>query len=224
MSETAWLAVFRFGASCVRALEYPTHPAWAFDVGVNGKPHLFGNLTDLAPAASSLAELKSWVDEQFDPACSWKDIEWLRSIWDGNLVIKGVMSVEDAKAAFAAGADAIVVSNHGGRQLDGVASSIEMTARIRDALGDDLTIIMDGGVRSGQDVLKAIANGAQFVLIGRPWIWALAGRGQKGLDALLRTFRSEMHVSMALTGAPKIADVTDKILDGHHHERTSNEN
>ncbi len=194
-------------------LEYPTHPKWAFDVGVKGKPHVFGNLADFVPSAKSIIDFKAWVDAQFDPSCTWKDIEWLRSIWDGNLIIKGILSVEDAKAAVAAGADGIVVSNHGGRQLDSVSSSINMTPRIRDAVGDKTIIIMDGGVRSGQDIVKALANGAQSVLIGRPWIWALAARGQAGLDALLRTFKSEMNVSMALTGAPKIADITSKILD-----------
>ncbi|MCF6274421.1 MAG: alpha-hydroxy-acid oxidizing protein, partial [Robiginitomaculum sp.] len=116
---------------------------------------------------------------------------------------------EDAQAAVAAGADAIVVSNHGGRQLDGVSSSINMVAPIRDAVGDKTTIIMDGGVRSGQDIVKAIANGAQSVMIGRPWIWALAARGEAGLGALLRTYKAEMDVSMALTGARAIADISD---------------
>ena len=113
----------------------------------------------------------------------------------------------------AAGADGIVVSNHGGRQLDGVSSSINMTPRIRDAVGDKTTIIMDGGIRSGLDVVKAIANGADFTMIGRAWIWALAARGQGGLDALLRTFKSEMDVAMALTGVTDIADITSNILD-----------
>jgi len=202
------------GLSKLRAgLEYQTHPAWAFDVGVKGKPHTFGNLADFVPSAKSIVDFKAWVDAQFDPSCTWKDIEWLRSIWDGNLIIKGILSTEDAKAAVAAGADGIVISNHGGRQLDGVSSSINMTSKIRDAVGDKTTIIMDGGVRSGQDVVKAVANGAQTVLIGRPWIWALAARGQAGLDALLRTFKAEMNVSMALTGAPSITDISSEILD-----------
>jgi len=202
------------GLSKLRAsLEYPTHPAWALDVGVKGKPHTFGNLADFVPSAKSIVDFKAWVDAQFDPSCTWKDIEWLRSIWDGNLIIKGILSTEDAKAAVAAGADGIVISNHGGRQLDGVSSSINMTSKIRDAVGDNTTIIMDGGVRSGQDIVKAVANGAQTALIGRPWIWALAARGQAGLDALLRTFKAEMNVSMALTGAPSITDISSEILD-----------
>ncbi len=202
------------GFGKIRAgLEYPLHPKWAFDVGVKGKPHSFGNLSDLVPSAKSLADFKAWIDAQFDPSCTWADIEWLRSIWDGNLVIKGILGVEDAKAAMRSGADGIVVSNHGGRQLDGVSSTINMVPRIRDALGDQTTIIMDGGVRSGQDIVKAVANGAQAAMIGRPWIWALAARGEAGLDALLSTFKAEMDVSMALTGAPIIADISDEILD-----------
>ena len=204
------------GLSKLRAgLEYPTHPAWALDVGVKGKPHTFGNLADFVPSAKSIVDFKAWVDAQFDPSCTWKDIEWLRSIWDGNLIIKGILSTEDAKAAVAAGADGIVVSNHGGRQLDGVSSSINMTSKIRDAVGDKTSVIMDGGVRSGQDIVKAIAKGAQTVLIGRPWIWALAARGEAGLDALLRTFKAEMHVSMALTGVTNITDISGKIIDTH---------
>ena len=195
------------------ALEYPTHPKWLLDVAIKGKPHLFGNLEKLVPSARSLADFKDWVDSQFDPTCTWKDIEWLRSIWDGDLIIKGVLSPEDAKEAVASGADAIVVSNHGGRQLDGVSSSINMTPRIRDVVGDKTMIIMDGGVRSGQDIVKAVANGADFTLIGRAWIWALAARGQDGLEALLATFKSEMDVSMALTGVTNIANITSGVLD-----------
>ena len=195
------------------AMEYPMHPKWLIDVAIKGKPHMFGNLEKLVPTATSLADFKDWVDSQFDPSCTWKDIEWLRSIWDGNLIIKGVLNIDDTKDAVNAGADGIVVSNHGGRQLDGVSSSINMTPRIRDAVGNKTVIIMDGGVRSGQDVVKALANGAHSVLIGRAWIWALAARGEKGLDALLHTFKSEMDVSMALTGAPSLVDISDKILD-----------
>ncbi|HHL42873.1 MAG TPA: L-lactate dehydrogenase [Hellea balneolensis] len=195
------------------ALEYPLHPQWLLDVAIKGKPHMFGNLTEVLPKAQSLTGFKDWVDAQFDPSCTWKDIEWLRNIWDGNLVIKGVLSAEDAKAAILAGADGVVVSNHGGRQLDGVSSSIHKVADIRHALGDKAVILMDGGVRSGQDIVKAVACGADAALIGRAWIWALAARGQAGLDALLATFKSEMHVSMALTATTKISDLNPDILE-----------
>ncbi len=195
------------------ALEYPIHPKWLMDVAIKGKPHMFGNLSEFVPNAKSLTDFKAWVDAQFDPSCTWKDIEWLRSIWDGNLIIKGILSSEDAKSAALAGADGIIISNHGGRQLDGVSSTIDMTSRIRNAIGDKTVIIMDGGVRNGQDVVKALSSGANFTLIGRAWIWALAARGQTGLDALLKTFKSEMDVSMALTGTSSIADLTKNILE-----------
>jgi len=159
-------------------LDYAAHPAWALDVGVNGKPLVFGNLAEYAPGASTPADFKQWVDERFDASVTWKDIEWLRGQWDGNLIIKGVLDAEDATAAADAGANAVVVSNHGGRQLDGVASSIAATPMIVDAVGGRVDVLTDGGVRSGQDVVKALACGAKAVLIGRPWIWAIAARGQ----------------------------------------------
>jgi len=153
------------------------------------------------------------VDAQFDPSCTWKDIEWLRAHWDGKLILKGILSPDDARSAVRAGADGIVISNHGGRQLDGVSSTIAMTPRIVDVIAGKTTIWMDGGVRSGQDILKALASGADGVLIGRPWVYAIAARGQAGLSHLLRMFKAEMKVSMALTGISKIADITEEILD-----------
>ncbi len=195
------------------ALEYPLHPPWLFDVGIKGKPHMFGNLSELVPSARSITDFKNWIDEQFDPSCTWKDIEWLREIWDGKLIIKGILCPEDAKSAVKAGADAIVISNHGGRQLDGVSSGIAMTPRIKDALDDTTTILMDGGVRSGQDIVKAVASGADAVLMGRPWVWALAAQKQKGLENFLNTIKSEMRVSMALTGTTNIAEISGEIFD-----------
>jgi L-lactate dehydrogenase (cytochrome) len=194
-------------------LDYAAHLPWAYDVGFKGKPLIFGNLADYVPSASRPGDFKKWVDSQFDASVTWKDIEWLRASWDGDLVIKGVLDPDDAKEAASAGADAVVVSNHGGRQLDGVSSSIRMTPRIVEAVGDRLAVLMDGGVRSGLDVVKALASGARAVLIGRPWIWAMAGRGEPGLAALLRTFKAEMKVAMALTGTPRIADISEGTLD-----------
>ena len=196
------------------ALEYPRHPKWLMDVAIKGKPHNFGNLAEFVPSAKSIVDFKAWVDEQFDPSCTWKDIEWLRSVWDGKLIIKGVLNPEDAGAAVSAGADGIIVSNHGGRQLDGVSSAINMVSKVRDKLGDKATILMDGGVRNGQDIVKAMASGADAALIGRAWIWALAARGEAGLGALLRTFKSEMNVSMALTGVTDISEINADIIDG----------
>ncbi len=194
-------------------IEYAMHPGWAFDVGVRGKPHIFGNLARYVPKATTPNEFKAWVDAQFDPSVTWKDIEWLRSIWGGNLVIKGILSPEDAVAAADTGADAVVVSNHGGRQLDGVSSTVSMLPRVVNAISGRVPVLMDGGVRSGLDVIRAVASGATATLIGRPWIWAVAARGEAGLKALLRTFKGEMKVGQALTGAPSIAHLTADIID-----------
>ncbi len=194
-------------------LSYLSHPAWLLDVGIRGKPHVFGNLADYVPTANTPADFKDWVDSQFDPSVTWHDIEWLRSQWNGNLIIKGILDPEDAVAAVRAGADAVIVSNHGGRQLDTVSSTAAMVPRITDAVGNSATVLMDGGVRNGQDVVKAVALGAQAAMIGRPWIYALAARGEQGLTAMLENFRSEIHVSMALTGTTGLDQLTPEILD-----------
>jgi L-lactate dehydrogenase (cytochrome) len=165
------------------------------------------------PKATRPAHFKKWVDAQFDASVTWADIEWLRGRWKGDLIIKGVLDPGDAKAAANAGADGIIISNHGGRQLDGVSSTIRMTPHIVDAVGDRLAVLMDGGIRSGLDVVRALASGARGVLVGRPWIWALAGRGEAGLSGLLRTFKAEMTVAMALTAATRIAAITGDTLD-----------
>ncbi|MEZ5895721.1 MAG: L-lactate dehydrogenase [Parvularculaceae bacterium] len=195
------------------AISYLLHPGWTFDVGVNGKPHVFGNLADYVPDATNPNGFREWIESQIDPSVTWKDIEWLRSIWDGKLVIKGVLSREDAVAAADCGADAVVVSNHGGRQLDGVASSVSVLPRIVDAVGARSEIFIDGGVRSGQDVLKARALGAAAAMIGRPWVYALAAKGESGVRQLLSTLKGEMKVSMTLTGSPTMNEVTAAILD-----------
>ncbi len=194
-------------------LSYLLHPDWTYDVGVKGKPHTFGNLERYVPDARTPADFAAWITNQIDASVTWKDIEWLRSVWEGDLVIKGVLTPEDAAEAVQAGADGIVVSNHGGRQLDGVSSSIEALPRIAVAVGDKTAVLMDGGVRSGLDVVKAVASGAKAVLIGRPWIYAVAARGEQGLLALLRNFENEMKVAMSLTGARTIGEITGDILD-----------
>ncbi|MDT8368558.1 MAG: L-lactate dehydrogenase [Longimicrobiales bacterium] len=190
------------------------HPRWAWDVGVRGRPHLFGNLIDYVPDASSPEDFRGWVNAQFDPSVTWDEIAWLREIWAGPIVVKGVLTPEDAVAAADAGADAVIVSNHGGRQLDGVSSAIRMLPRVVDAAGERLDVLLDSGVRSGQDVLRALALGAKAVLIGRPWIWAMAARGAPGLRALLETFHAELKTTMQLTGCTAIADVTPDVLEG----------
>ncbi|MDX1569453.1 MAG: L-lactate dehydrogenase [Xanthomonadales bacterium] len=195
-------------------LSYLAHPAWLLDVAILGKPHVFGNLAEYVPSANTPADFKDWVDSQFDPSVTWKDIEWLRSQWDGKLIIKGILEPEDALAAVQVGADAVIVSNHGGRQLDGVSATATMVPRIVDAVEDSAAVLMDGGVRNGQDVVKAVALGAQAAMIGRPWVFALAARGEKGLAAMLESFRSEIHVTMALTGTTAVDQLTAEILEG----------
>lgn len=194
-------------------VDYCLHPTWLFDVGIGGKPHVFGNLHGYVPKATTPSDFREWVEAQFDPAATWTDIEKLRSDWDGNLVIKGVLTREDAIAAVNAGADAIIVSNHGGRQLDGVSSSIGVLPRLADAVEGRGKVLVDGGVRSGQDILRAVAAGADAALIGRPWIYALAARGQAGLARLLALIKHDLKVAMALTGATKIGEINSEILD-----------
>ena len=188
-------------------------PGWVADVAMGGKPLTFGNLSALVPDASNLNSYKAWIDSQFDTSVTWKDIAWLRSIWPGKLLLKGILEVEDALAAAAIGADGVIVSNHGGRQLDSVASSISKLSAIADAVGERAEVYMDGGVRSGVDVFKAIALGARGVLIGRPWIWALAGAGVTGLTDLLATFQREFEVAMALTGVTRVSDIRRELID-----------
>ena len=194
-------------------LDYLAHPRWAVDVGLKGKPHTFGNLDDLVTKASTLADFKAWIDGQLDATVTWKDIEWVRAAWDGDLIIKGILSAEDAIAAFDAGADGIVVSNHGGRQLDSVSSTIAILPRVLDAVGGRGTVIIDSGIRTGQDILKAKALGADMTLIGRPWVYANAARGEQGIRNLLSAMKEEMQVSMALTGVNTIQEVDHRILD-----------
>ena len=194
-------------------LDYLAHPRWAVDVGLKGKPHTFGNLDDFVTKATTLADFKAWIDGQLDATVTWKDIEWLRAAWDGELIIKGILSTEDAIAAFDAGADGIVVSNHGGRQLDSVSSTIAILPRVLDAVGGRGTVIIDSGIRTGQDILKAKALGADMTLIGRPWVYANAARGEQGIRNLLSAMKGEMQVSMALTGVNTIQEVDQRILD-----------
>ena len=190
-----------------------TSPAWVFDVGLRGKPHNFGNLSDQVADPNDLNQYKAFIDAQFDPTVTWKDIAWLREQWHGKLLIKGVLEVEDAKAAADAGADGVVVSNHGGRQLDGVASSISKLKPVSDAVGSEIEVLMDGGVRNGVDVLKAVALGARGVLIGRPWVYAAAAGGQTALEKLLALFQEEIAIAMALMGVTSIADINSDMIE-----------
>ncbi|WFL78963.1 L-lactate dehydrogenase [Altererythrobacter arenosus] len=188
-------------------IEYFSHPHWLWNVALRGGPLTFGNIAQYAPAARALTDFKEWVDSQFDPSVNWGDIAWLRDQWKGELIIKGILDPQDARDAKRIGADALVVSNHGGRQLDGVASGAAMLPRVADALHDDLPLIVDGGVRSGQDVVKALALGARAVMIGRPWIYAVAAQGEAGLLRLLTMFKLDMKTALGLSGYPHASQV-----------------
>jgi L-lactate dehydrogenase (cytochrome) len=201
------------GAPLAKAMQLLLRPRWLFDVGIMGKPHQFGNVLEAVADPSDFDSFKRFVDEQFDPSVTWKDIQWLRSLWQGKLIIKGVMSAEDAQAAADAGADGVVVSNHGGRQLDGVASCISKLPEVVAAVGGRIEVLMDGGVRSGSDVVKAAALGANGVLIGRPWVWALAGSGEKGLARYLSMLQQEIAVTMALMGVNRIDELNTDLLE-----------
>ena len=200
-------------ARAVKAWEIGRHPQWLIDVALRGKPHGFGNLADRVPDPGRLEAFTAWVASQFDSSVTWKDIEWLRTVWKGKLLIKGVLEPEDAKAAVAAGADGVIVSNHGGRQLDSVASSVSKLPHILAAVGDKADVFMDGGVRSGIDVFKAVALGAKGVLIGRPWVWALAAQGQTGVRDMLAIMRQELRIAMALSGVNSIAEIGRDAID-----------
>lgn len=188
------------------------HPRWLFDVQMGGKPHVFGNLAKALPDARTMAEFGPWVARNFDPSLTWKDLEWIRQHWAGPIVVKGILDPEDAREAAKAGVDGIVVSNHGGRQLDGVLSGARALPPIADAVGDDLTLLVDGGIRSGLDVVKALALGAKGVLLGRAWAWALGGAGQAGVAHMLQIIRQEMHVAMMLTGCTDVREAGRELL------------
>ena len=195
-----------------RGLDLASHPQWIRDVPVNGKPLTFGNLEKAVPGARNPASFREWVDAQWDPAVTWEDIAWVRSNWDGRLVVKGVLDPEDARRAVDAGVDGIVVSNHGGRQLDSVPSTARALPDIADAVGDQVEVLADGGVRTGVDVVKMVALGARAVLVGRAWAWAVAARGEAGVRHVLEVMRADIDVALALTGQTSFAGVDRATL------------
>ena len=189
-------------------------PKWAWNVAIHGRPLTMGNLEPLLGSNAMLADLMAWVANNFDGRVTWKDIDWIRSQWNGPLVIKGILDPDDAREAVANGVDGIVVSNHGGRQLDGVMSSARALPRIAETIAGKMPIMVDGGVRSGLDVVRMLALGADFVLLGRAWAYALAGAGEEGVAHVLKLIDAEMRVAMALTGVTKISDINREILAG----------
>jgi len=188
-------------------------PGWAWDVAIRGRPMTLGNVEPLIGAGAALEDLMSWVSENFDASVTWKDVEWVREQWKGPLIIKGILDPDDARHALDSGADGIVVSNHGGRQLDGVSSSARALPRIADAVAGRIAVLADGGVRSGLDVVRMLALGADFVLMGRAWAYALAAAGERGVAHVLKLVDAEMRVALALTGCTRAAEIDEQILD-----------
>lgn len=205
---TAW-------AKARRGLDLVSHPRWMRDVPIGGKPLTFGNLEKAVPGATTPDDFRSWVDSQFDPSVTWDDIAWVRQHWDGKLLVKGILDPEDARRAVSAGVDGIVVSNHGGRQLDAVPSAAVALPGVVDAVGEEVEVLADGGIRSGLDVVKLMALGARACLIGRGWAWAVAGGGQAGVTQVLDGLRDDIDVALGLTGTNAVTDLdrTALLLD-----------
>ncbi|HEX6471519.1 MAG TPA: alpha-hydroxy acid oxidase [Streptosporangiaceae bacterium] len=192
-------------------LDIATKPAWAWRV-LRGRRRTFGNIAGHLPGVERLTTMSDWASKQFDPSLSWKDVEWVRELWPGKIILKGILDVEDAKIAARTGASAIVVSNHGGRQLDGAPSSISALPGIAAAVGGDVEVLIDGGIRSGQDVLRALAFGARACLLGRAYIYGLGAGGQEGVARAIEIIRAELDVSMALTGTTSIDRISRDVI------------
>jgi L-lactate dehydrogenase (cytochrome) len=201
------------GAGPRRWAQLLSRPGWLWDVGVNGRPHSLGNLEPIVGKRAPLADFQKWIHDNFDASVSWADVQWVRERWNGPLVIKGILDPEDARQATAARADAVVVSNHGGRQLDGVSSTARALPRVAETIGGQVPVLVDGGVRSGLDVVRMLALGADFVLLGRAWAYALAASGGAGVSRVLNLIEAEMRVAMALTGHTSIAEIGSDTLD-----------
>lgn len=204
----------RWGRLRSGLIDYALHPRWLWDVGIKGTPHGFGNLAAYVKQSKNPRDYLHWTGSQFDPSVTWADIEWLRKVWPGTLVLKGLLDVDDTRQAVAIGADGLIVSNHGGRQLDGAESTARMLPRIADAVGGDTTLLVDGGIRTGQDLVKALALGAKAALIGRPWVLALAAGGEKALTRMLTMMKQDMRTGLGLSGAVNARDVGPGVLLG----------
>jgi L-lactate dehydrogenase (cytochrome) len=186
-------------------------PGWLWSV-IRSRSKTFGNLAGHVKGMENVSSLAQWTNQQFDPALNWKDIEWIKKVWPGKIIIKGILDPEDAKMAVKLGADAVVVSNHGGRQLDGASSSIAALPGIADAVGSDTEVLFDGGIRSGSDMMRALALGARACLIGRAYVWGLGAMGQAGVAKAIDILKTELSVTMALTGTVKLADIGPHVL------------
>jgi len=188
-------------------------PRWAWDVGLFGRPHQLGNVAPVLGDNSGLEDFMAWTAKNFDPSVSWQDLEFVRDNWDGPIMLKGILDPDDARQAAALQLDGVIVSNHGGRQLDGVTSSVKALPGIADTVGDQLDVLVDGGIYSGLDVVRMLALGAKSVLLGRSWVYGLAANGQAGVEHVLELIQKEMHVAMALTGCRSIAEIDRRVLD-----------
>jgi len=195
-----------------RMLQAVTHPRWAWDVGLLGRPHDLGNISHYRQKPTDLADYIGWLGANFDPSITWSDLEWIRDFWQGEMIVKGVLDPADARDAVRLGADGVIVSNHGGRQLDGAISTAEALPAIADAVGDELTVLVDGGIRTGLDVVRMLALGARGVLLGRAYIYALAAEGEAGVTRLLDLIAQGMKVTMALSGVTSVKDITRDML------------
>ena len=194
-------------------LDVMTKPRWALNV-LTSRRKSFGNLEGRIPNANSLTTLSQWIAGQFDPTLSWKDVAWVKNLWGGKLILKGILDAEDAKIAAGTGADAVVVSNHGGRQLDGTSSSIRALPEVVQAVGDRVEVLFDGGIRSGQDVLRALALGAKGTMIGKSFAWGLGAMGEAGVTKVLEILHNELDVTMALCGLRDVRDASPALLRG----------
>ena len=195
-----------------RGADLVTHTKWVRDVALGGRPLTFGNLEKALPDATVPGDFQGWVASQFDPSVTWNDLAWLREHWRGKIALKGILDADDARRSVQHGVDAVIVSNHGGRQLDDVPSTIRALPQIADAVASECEVLVDGGIRSGLDVVKAMSMGARACLIGRPWAYAVAARGEKGVDHVLRIFQSEMMVTLGLTGVNDVRDLDRTVV------------
>ena len=200
-------------AALTQAWDGVTHPGWTWDVFLNGRPHTLGSVTGAVTESRRVTDFLAWISRNFDRSVTWKDIDWVRETWDGPIVLKGILDPADAREAVKVGAQGLVVSNHGGRQLDGVKSSVAALPGIVDAVGGDLEVYMDGGIRSGLDVLKAMALGAKACFVGRAWAYALGAGGEATVTRMLEVLRSELAVAMILTGCANVRDAGRELLD-----------
>lgn len=195
-----------------RMMQAVMHPRWALDVGLLGRPHDLGNISAYRGQATGLADYIGWLGANFDPSIGWRDLEWIRDSWQGQIIIKGILDPDDARDAVKFGADALVVSNHGGRQLDGTLSTAAALPGIVEAVAKAIPILADSGVRSGVDVLRFLALGADAVMLGRAYAYALAAGGEAGVSRLLSLFEAEMRTNMTLMGVKKVADLGPQCL------------